>query len=189
MTPTRHSPSFSRLRASLPRWRGGAATVAARTAGIVLVVLLLAACGFHLRQSVALPPEMQRVVVHVDGDAVLQRQLAVALKAAGASVEEDGGAGIAELAVPVARFDTRALTVNGYATVSEYTVTYHVEFHVIGADGQPLLTTSALDMSREFTYDRSQALGTATREEQIRKSLVDDMVQAILRRVQAANTP
>jgi LPS-assembly lipoprotein len=156
---------------------------------MVLIALLastLAACGFHLRRSVALPPALQHLVVEVDSGGALQRELVLALKADGVDVASQPGPGIGHLRVSVAQFSTRALTVNGYAKVSEYTVTYHVEFGAEDDAGKVILPLKSIDMSREFTYDQSQALGTATRQEQIQKSLVDDMVQAILRQLQAA---
>ena len=157
-----------------------------RRAIVLGAILMLAGCGFHLRQSVALPAPMQHLHVQVDGDSALQQELARNLGQSGITLADDAGPGIAELRVPVARFSTEALTVSGYARVREYTVHYHVEFDVLAADGSVLLVPQNVEMQREFTYDQSQALGTATREEQIRASLIKDMARAILRRLQAA---
>ncbi|HET8897391.1 MAG TPA: LPS assembly lipoprotein LptE [Rhodanobacteraceae bacterium] len=157
-----------------------------RLLGLALLGLVVGGCGFHLRHSVALPASMQTLAVEVNGGGELKRQLVLALKASGATVVDAATPGAAQLKVPVASYRTEALSVTGYAKVSEFSVNYHVEFEVAAADGTMLLASKTIDMSREFTYDRAQALGTATREEQIRKSLVDDMVQAILRRLQAA---
>ena len=50
--------------------------------------LVLTACGFHLRQSVALPPSMQHIHLSVYGGGDLQRILDRALTASGVDVEE-----------------------------------------------------------------------------------------------------
>ena len=121
----------------------------------------------------------------VAGDADLADQLESELIQAGASIADKSGPGVAELRVE-ARFDTRALTVSSFARVREFSVTYRSRFVATGMDGGQLLGPQTIDMQREFTYDRSQALGTATREEQIRASLVQDMARAILRRLQAS---
>lgn len=147
---------------------------------------MLAGCGFHLRQPVVLPPSLQQLHVEVAGHGSLQRQLTAALEASGVQVRSLPGPGIARLLVPVAQFRTEALTVGDFAKVREYTVRYHVEFSLVDGAGRPVLSGQHIDMSREFTYDSRQTLGTATQQEQIRASLVDDMVQAILRRVQAS---
>jgi LPS-assembly lipoprotein len=42
-----------------------------------------------------------------------------------------------------------------------------------------------IDMSREYSYDASNTIGNASQVEEIQRSLNDDMVQAILFRLQA----
>lgn len=153
---------------------------------LLISTLALAACGFHLRQSVALPPAMQRVHVTVNGDPNLQRGLARALASSGVTVEDHTGADIAELNVPVASFSTDTLTVSGQARVTEYTVRYNVQFEVHGGAGQPLVPRQRIDMSREFSYDATNTIGTSAQVDAIHSSLNDDMVQAILFRLQAA---
>lgn len=155
-------------------------------ASLLLVsTLVLAACGFHLRQSAALPPGMQRVHVTA-GNVNLQRGLARALASSGITVEEHAGTGIAELNAPVAAFSTETLTVSGQARVTEYTVRYHVEFDVKDGTGQPLVPHQRVDMQREFSYDATNTVGTSAQVDAIQGSLNDDMVQAILFRLQAA---
>ena len=69
---------------------------------LLATALALGACGFHLRENATLPPEMQRVHLTVNGGGELERHLARALQTSGVTVEDDSGAGIAELRVPVA---------------------------------------------------------------------------------------
>ena len=157
-----------------------------RVLPLLAAVAALAACGFHLRQSAQLPAGMQRVHLSVDGDGDLPRRLARAIEVSGSTLEDQSGPGIAELNVPVADFDTDSLTMSGTARVSEYSVRYHVEFEVTDADGNVLVPRQNIDMSREFTYDARESIGTESQVEAIRKSLVGDMVQSILFRLQAA---
>ena len=49
-----------------------------------------------------------------------------------------------------------------------------------------LVSPQTINMSREFSYDASNTIGSASQVEQIQKSLDDDMVQAIMFRLQAA---
>jgi LPS-assembly lipoprotein len=153
---------------------------------LLMSTLALAACGFHLRQSVALPPSMQRVHVTAPSNLDLQRGLARALAASGATVEEKAGTGIAELSVPVAAFSTDTLSVSGQARVTEYTVRYQVQFEVHDGEGQPAIARQRIDMQREFSYDATNTIGTTAQVDAIHGSLNDDMVQAILFRLQAA---
>ena len=152
---------------------------------IAALALLLAGCGFHLRRSAALPAGMQTVHLDIAGGGSLQRQLTRALQLSGATVVEHGGKGVATLRAPVAQFSTNALTLTGFARVSEYSVRYRVEFEVLGADGQVIAPLQSIEMGHEFTFDSTQAIGIAGEVDAIQRSLTGDMVQAILRRLDA----
>lgn len=151
---------------------------------LLLSLLALTACGFHLRRGASLPPSMQRV--HIVGTGDLQRSLSRSLAASGITVEDQSGTGIAELNIPVAAFSTDTLTVGGDARVTEYAVHYHVQFSVNDMNALPLLPPQEINMSREFSYDAFNTIGNASQIDQIQRSLIDDMVQAILFRLQAA---
>ncbi|WP_323135326.1 LPS assembly lipoprotein LptE [Dyella silvatica] len=156
---------------------------------LLMSALALTACGFHLRQSAALPPAMQRVHLVVNGGGDLQRGMARALNASGVNVEEKGGPGIAEMRIPVATFSTETLSVGSYAQVTEYASRYHVLVSVSDSNGEVLLPEQNINMSREFSYDATNPIGNASQIEQIQRSLNDDMVQSILFRLQAAAKP
>ena len=57
---------------------------------------------------------------------------------------------------------------------------------VVAADGQVLIPAQHINMAREFSYDATDTIGNASQIQQIQHSLNDDMVQAILFRLQAA---
>jgi len=155
---------------------------------LLVSALALAACGFHLRASSALPPAMKRVHLTVSGGAGsdLQRQLARALQISGATIEDHGGAGIAEMNVPTAAFGTETLTLGGYSLITEYAVHYQVRFDLIDPQGRTVIPLQTISMSREYSYDATQTIGNASEVQEIQGSLVSDMVQSILFRLQAA---
>jgi LPS-assembly lipoprotein len=69
---------------------------------LLLPVLALVACGFHLRGSAALPTGMERVHLTVSGGGDLQRKIARALLASNVTVEKT-----AALASPSCMFPFR----------------------------------------------------------------------------------
>jgi LPS-assembly lipoprotein len=151
----------------------------------LLSVLALAACGFHLRGSAALPKGMERVHLTVGGGGDFQRKLARALLASNVIVEDKAGPGIAELHVPAQNFTSQSLTINGVAQVTEFAVRYHVTFTASDANGKTIVPMEAIDLQREYSYDASQPVGTQSQMEQIQGSLIDDAIQALLFRLQA----
>jgi len=152
---------------------------------LLMSVLLLASCGFHLRQNVAVPPAMHRVHV-TTANINLQRGLERALAASGVVVEDQKGTGIAEMNIPQALFSTETLSINGAARVTEYTVRFQVGFDVHDGAGQPLVPYQRINLQRDFSYDPTNTIGTTAQVDAIQSALNDDMVQAILFRLQAA---
>jgi len=151
----------------------------------LLPMLVLAACGFHLRGSAALPAGMQRVHLTVGGNGDFQRKLARALLASNVTLEDKGGPGIAELHVPAQNFTVQSLTINGAAQVTEFAVRLHVVFTATDPDGKVIVPEQSIDMQREYSYDASQPVGTQSQMEQIQGSLIDDAIQSMLFRLQA----
>lgn len=148
--------------------------------------LLLAGCGFHLRRSAALPVAMQsRVVLQVNGGGDFQRTLAAALRANGVIVLDEAAADAATLSVPVATFSRRLLTSGGVERVGEYAVTFHVEFRVVDAGGKVIVPPQTLELSHEFAMDQTQFSSVASETGAIERSLVREMSDAVLRRLQA----
>ena len=155
-----------------------------QTSLLLTTLLGLSACGFHLRQSVALPASMQHM--HINGNGDLQRRLGRALAASGVVIEDRGGPNIAELQIPATSFNTETVSFSGYARVTEYAVHYHVQFYVNDAAGKSLIGMQSIDMSREFSYDATDPIGNASQVQEIQGGLIGDMVQAMLFRLQAA---
>lgn len=151
----------------------------------LLSVLALAACGFHLRGSAALPKGMERVHLTVGGGGDFQRKLARALVASNVTLEDKSGPGIAELHVPAQNFTVQILTVNGAAQVTEFAVHFHVVFSATDAEDKTIVPSESINLQREFSYISSQVVGTQSQMEEIQGSLIDDAVQAVLFRLEA----
>jgi LPS-assembly lipoprotein len=153
----------------------------------LVAAVALSACGFHLRENVKLPATIQKVHIDMAGGSDFQRMLARALTVAGADLETESGPGIAEVRVPVANFSTDTLTAGGYVRITEYAVNYQVQFSVLDGAGNMVIPNQRIDMQREYSYDASNTIGNASEVAEIQRSLNEDMVQAILFRLQAAS--
>ncbi|HMM65494.1 MAG TPA: LPS assembly lipoprotein LptE [Dokdonella sp.] len=154
---------------------------------VVLLAVLVSGCGFHLRGEAQLSPAMQ--VLSIEGaDALspLGRDLRKALVRSGARVVEVGAEGAAVLRIGSNQLRTDVLSVGGNARANEYTIRYHVEFDVVDARGTALVARQTIELTRDFTFDATQALGIAAEQDLLTGELQRDMVQAILRRLEAA---
>lgn len=155
-----------------------------RLFSLIFFLLLLSACGFHLRGDTALPVALQRVhLTLVDPLSPLKRDLESTLQRAGAKVENVSGEKIAEIKIPVLTLAPQPQSITSTARVREYVMIYHVELEVADVSGNTLLPKQAIELTRSFTFDETQALGIAAEQEELRKQMERDMVQAIMRRL------
>lgn len=150
----------------------------------IVAILLLAGCGFHLRRSAALPQAMaQRVYLKVAGGGAFARSLAAALRASKVEVLDAPADGVPTLDVTTAAFNSRLLT-SGYQRVGEYNIGMHVEFSL--ANGAvTLIPIQMIDLSHEFAVDQTQFSAITSETESIHRSLVREMTDAVMRRLEA----
>lgn len=155
---------------------------------IILTFLLavLCACGFQLRKEAVLPSGMGTVVVQgADPFSPLGRDLAAALQRAGSTVVEKADNGVAVMNISANELATDVLSVGGNARANEYSMRYHVEFNVTDSAGTAILDKQVIELSREYTFDAVQAAAVAAEEDLLRKELQREMVQSIMRRLDA----
>lgn len=152
---------------------------------VVIGAVALAGCGFHLRKEATLPPSMAKVHLDVaDPLSPLARDLLKALPRSGTVVVDKVEPGVAVLQIPVSTFTTDVLTVSGTARASEYQIRYHVEFGVQDAAGATIVPHQVIELSRDFTFDASQALGVGPEQDLLKQELERDMVETLLRRLE-----
>jgi LPS-assembly lipoprotein len=151
-----------------------------------VAALLIAGCGFHLRKEANLPASMKKVHVQgADPTSPLAKELAKALPRSGTEVVDTVEPGVAVMNISANSFSTDVLSVGGNARANEYSLRYHVEFEVQDAAGTALLPKQTIELSRDFTFDASQALGVAAEVDLLTQELQRDMTQTILRRLEA----
>lgn len=152
----------------------------------VACAVVLAGCGFHLRGSAALPAAMQhQVYLQVNGGGEFARSLGAALRASKVDVLDTSTKGVATLLVPAAAFSSRMLTSGAVQRVGEYVVGFNVQFTLIDGDGKTVVPTQSISLSHEFAIDQTQFSAIASETEAIQRSLVREMTDAVMRRLEA----
>lgn len=159
---------------------------AIRLIPLTILLAMLCACGFQLRSEAVLPSGMGSVFVQgADPFSPLGRDLMAALERAGSTVVDKSGNGASVLNITVNQLATDVLSVGGNARANEYSMRYHVEFNVTDNAGTALLDKQVIELSREYTFDAFQAAAVAAEEDLLRKELQREMVQSIMRRLDA----
>lgn len=153
---------------------------------LTLFTLLVSACGFHLAKEAQLPASMQRLAVQgADPYGALLADLGKALQRSGVELVESSANPSATLRIGKNELRTDVLSVGGNARANEYVIRHHLEFDVVDASGKQLLPVQTIELSRDFTFDASQALGIAAQQDLLTDEQRRDMVQAILRKLES----
>lgn len=157
---------------------------------MVMLVVLLSACGFQLRGEARLPDAMARTWLAVpDANSIFVRELSLRLQADGVELVSEPEADVAVLRIFRERLQSQPLTISGQARVREFVLVFELDFALEDAAGESLITRETLRLTREYSFDE-QAILAATREEEfLRADLRRAMAAQLLRRLEAVPPP
>ncbi|ESQ13872.1 MAG: hypothetical protein N838_04930 [Thiohalocapsa sp. PB-PSB1] len=170
------------------RWRGRLAPVLGilcRTS--LLVCLLIAGCGFHLRGAVDIPPELSPLFIQsggLVGDAI-QARLAGSRVALTSNPAEAGM--LLRILSQSRTSRVVAVDVNGKALA--YQLSYRIRFDAQDSAGKQLVPSQSLTLVRLFDDNPDVAvLGKQLESDIIYQDLASDAADQVLLRLRAALT-
>lgn len=161
----------------------------ALTATLAILLLLgLAACGFHLRDALLLPPDLGPVRVAArNPDSALALALEQALARAGATMAADDATDAATLNLVGERWGNTPISVDQFGRAQEFTLRYAAIFSLSRADGSDLVPQQAIELSRDYISVPTRSEGTEGEREILAREMRRDMVASILRRIDAVS--
>lgn len=152
-----------------------------------LLLLVLTACGFHLRGQLDLPPALASTYIESNGaDSNLIKRLRSSLLGNGVVVTAHRSEATAILRILRDSYDRRVLSVGGGRKIREYEIHYAVQFELVELGGDPLVAPQTVELFRDYTYDEDDILGKQGEEASIRKDMIREAGDRILRIIQAA---
>ncbi len=159
-----------------------------RAAAVAMLALLLAGCGFHLRDALLLPPDLGPVRVEGRGsDSELVLGLRDALRRAGARMADPAATDAATLRVVSERWANTPISIDQFGRSQEYTLRYAVIFRLQRADGSDLVPQQAIELSRDYISVPTRSAGTESEREILTGELRREMLSAVLRRIDAVS--
>ena len=157
---------------------------------IPVLALLLAGCGFHLRNALTLPPDLGPVlVVSPDPYSPLAESLAQALTRAGVAAPADPATaeGVATLEIISERWGDSPIALDNLGRAQEFSLRYATEFALRDAGGRDVVPQQTIELSRDYVAPAADAIGKASERELLSRELRREMNAAILRRIGAAS--
>jgi LPS-assembly lipoprotein len=153
-----------------------------------LLLLGLAACGFHLRDALLLPPDLGPLRVAArDPDSALALALEQSLARAGATMAAEDATDVATLNLVGERWGNTPISVDQFGRSQEFTLRYAVIFRLQRPDGSDLVPQQAIELSRDYISVPTRSEGTEGEREILSREMRRDMVASILRRIDAVS--
>lgn len=154
----------------------------------LLLALLLAGCGFHLREPLQLPPDLAGVqVVARDPYSPLAQALTRSLERAGLEVSQGRTEGVAVLRILSERWESQAISVDQFGRGQEYSLRYAAVFSMDDASGEELAPEQIIELSREYLSLPGNSTGSESERELLSREMQKEMAAAVLRRIDAVS--
>ncbi len=151
---------------------------------LILTLLTLTACGFHLRGSVEIPPYLKTIQLEDASPATrIAPELERALQDEGVIVTGDVALANAVLRLHSESFTRRVQAVDASGKAQEYGLRYVVVFSVLGPDGIAWLSNANVSSARDLRFDEGAVLGAGGEQEQLQAEMRTEAVRGILRQL------
>lgn len=152
----------------------------------IVLALALSACGFHLRHELVLPSDAAAVRVRsVDRYSPLADSLTQSIERAGAQIAEPGDETATVLDLLSERWGDTPISVDQLGRAQEFSLRYNVVFELRQADGTRLVPRQAVELSRDYISNPTNAIGTEGEREVLVKEMRREMAASIIRRLGA----
>jgi LPS-assembly lipoprotein len=152
---------------------------------LLLTVLLLSACGFHLRGQEGMPFAtlyLDAPNSHTPFISELRRNLeANKIQLVNTAKQADVVLNIVSEAP-----EKQILTLGGSGRVNEFQLRYRVSLHAYDHHEHDWIPAEEMILLRDYTYDDTRILAKEQEEALLYQSMISDMVQQIVRRLSRA---
>jgi len=157
-----------------------------RLAVLGLGLLVLPACGFHLRGQYDIPEGLAPVRIDAPAGSGVARTLTETLRRNGVALADAGTKPRTRLSILSENSDRRVLSVGTNGKVDEYELVYTVHWRLVDADsGRERIATTRFQAQRDYVYDPAAVLGKQNEEETLTDDMRSDIADRIVFRLQA----
>ncbi len=153
---------------------------------VALTLIQLGGCGFHLRGSVDIPPELNPLFIDAPAGSLVRD--AIAEQLAGGPATLAPGAADAKLILRIRgeRRSSRVAATDSSGKVLAYDLRFDVTYDAVAPGGAEKLKPQTLNLVRTFDNPDVEVLGKQLEEEQIYRELAIDAADRILMRLRTA---
>jgi LPS-assembly lipoprotein len=151
---------------------------------VLVVALLLTACGYHLRGSVELPAGLKNIYLD-GGSAQLREQFGRAMESSsGKLVSSPKGAVVVKILGEDSQ--RRALSLSSKGKANEFELGLLLDYELFGAGNELLLERQPVEVRRSYYNDQQDIIAKDSEEAVIRAEMYQQAVLAIISRARIA---
>ncbi len=154
---------------------------------VLLLALLLSACGYHLRGAIELPEALKKVYVRGASPELAEAIAYTFRSAAGSLVATPSDAGMI-LNVIHEDYQRRTISLSNTGYSNEYELVYRLTFDLQDNKGNILAAEQTVDASKTYYNEQSgdTLISKGNEENLLRKELYQQAVRSVVERARAA---
>ena len=155
---------------------------------VVSAALWLAGCGFHPRGAATYA--FETMYLNSSASPSFNSEMRRALAGAGsATLTDTPAAAQVILEIPSVQDDKEVLSLSSAGAVREFQLIKRVSFRLHDKDGGEWMPAGEITIRRSYTFQETQALARDLEEQRLQRDMQTDVIQQIVRRLQAARKP
>ncbi len=151
---------------------------------IILIALLLSACGYHLRGAFELPAGLKNIFLE-GGSAPLQAQFKKAMDLS--SIPIAASAEVAGIVIRIydERSERRVLSLAATGVANDFELDYRMEYEIVDAKDTLLMARQPLEIKREYYNDQLAVIAKESEETIIKNEMYLQAVRTIINRAKS----
>jgi LPS-assembly lipoprotein len=157
---------------------------------LLLLLLMVSACGFHLRGSgPAVQSDITSVLLTESAASAVSNEVRAQLQMAGTAVST-GSTDKAEFSLHLSdqSIQRSILSINpATGKVDEYQLTFTVTMAISDPDQNEVLTNQVIRLVRDFAFDEDAVLGSVSEQRVLEEEMTRQAATQIIRRLNAVS--
>ncbi len=151
---------------------------------IVLIALLLSACGYHLRGAFELPAGMKNIFLD-GGSAPLQIQFKKAMDFSSIPIAVSAETASIVIRIFDENSQRRVLSLASTGVANDFELGYQFEYEIVDSKDNILMARQPLDIKREYYNDQSAVIAKESEELIIKNEMYLQAVRTIVNRARS----
>jgi len=153
---------------------------------VFMLMLLLTACGYHLRGAIQLPEALQKIYVR-GASAELTNAIARTFRSASGELVATAAEAGMILNVINEDYQRRTISIDSSGYSNEYDLVYRLTFDLLDNQGAVLISAQTIEVSKSYFNEQSSntVLSKGNEEAVLRKELYSQAVRSVIDRARA----